>query len=102
MGTRKHSFAGEPVTVDLVLTHHWFDEVEAGRKDTEYRAMTPKWTRLIWDCRARLVSARFRWGYSKRAIVRPVFYVDVGPCPYPGWPGEYYRIHFEKTEAANG
>lgn len=96
MSNECHSFEGEPVTLDLVLTGEWFGEVEAGRKTVEYRAMTPQWARLIWERRARIVAVRFRRGYTRRAIERAVWYVDIGRCPYEGWTGLYYRVHFAK------
>ena len=24
---------------------------------------------------------------------------NIGPCPYDGWDGEYFRIYFEKEDA---
>lgn len=93
-----HSFAGEPVVLDLVLIGYWWDEVAAGRKRTEYRKMTPRWKRLIWDRRRRIVAVRLRRGYTRRSITLPVTYTDIGRCPYAGWTGEYYRLHLGKHE----
>jgi len=79
--------------VHLVLTYHWFDEMIAGRKDIEYRSMTPHWKRLIWDRRDRITDASFSRGYTSTTIRRPVQMIDVGPCPYNGWSASYYRLH---------
>ena len=81
-----------PLVVHLVLTYHWFDEMVNLRKHVEYRAMTPHWKRLIWDRRNEIAAARFSRGYTAETIVRPVIGIDVGPCPYNGWDGDYYRL----------
>ena len=81
------------LVLHLVLTYHWYDEIAAGRKLIEYRACTPHWTRLIWDRRARITHAKFRRGYTSASITRRVAFIDIGPCPYDGWSGNYYRIH---------
>lgn len=82
-----------PLVVHLVLTHHWYDEMTAGRKHIEYRAITPHWKRLLWDRREQITYARFSRGYTSTTITRPVRIIDIGPCPYDGWHGEYYRLH---------
>jgi hypothetical protein len=33
-------------------------------------------------------------GYTRRSMLCKVDRIDVGPCPIPGWTGEYFRIHF--------
>ena len=90
--------AYKDITLNMVLTYHWFDEMVAGRKDVEYRAMTPHWKRLIWDRRERLLDARFSRGYTKTTITRPILEIDIGPCPYEGWEENYYRIHMGAWE----
>lgn len=85
----------EGITLHLVLTIHWFTEMVEGRKDIEYREMSPHWKRLIWDRRDRITHARYSRGYTKTTITRPVVKIDIGPCPYDSWPGNYYRIHME-------
>lgn len=89
------------LVVHLVLTYHWFDEMTDLRKDVEYRAMTPHWKRLIWDRRDEIAAARFSRGYTSETIIRPVIGIDIGPCPYDGWHGEYYRIHLGPIEQHN-
>ena len=83
----------QPVVIHFVLRQHWFNEMLAGRKDIEYRAITPYWTaRLI---KHRPTIAIFRVGYqsTKRRIMRGILDIDTGPCPYPDWHGEFYRVH---------
>jgi hypothetical protein len=64
----------------------------AGQKDTEYRDVTPYWTARL--TRRPLTHAVFTPGYTGRErIMRPITSIDVGPCEYPGWTGNYYRIH---------
>ena len=86
-------------TLHLVLTHHWFDEILTGRKNVEYRAMSPYWKRLIWERRHKITHVRFQRGYSKspKTITFPVFLIDVGECPILGWGSRYFRIHFGKN-----
>lgn len=88
----------KPVVLDLVLTHHWFDEIAAGRKDIEYRARSPHWAKTLWARRENITRVRFRRGYSSHTIVKPVLRIDCGPCPYPGWSGLFYRIHIGKQD----
>jgi hypothetical protein len=80
--------------IHLPLTFHWYDETEAGRKGTEYRAMTDKWRKEIWEKRHELTTVVFRRGFTKRTLTRKITLIDIGPCPIPGWSGDYYRIHF--------
>jgi hypothetical protein len=83
----------DSLVIHLVLTHHWFDEMAAGRKDIEYRSTTPHWTRLIWDRRDKITHASFSRGYTAHTITRSVLAVDRGPCPYDTWDDEYFRLH---------
>ena len=86
------------LVVHFVLTYHWFDEMTAGRKHIEYRAMTPHWTRLLWERRKQITHARFSRGYTGTVITRPVWRIDKGPCPYEGWYSDYYRMHLGPIE----
>lgn len=81
------------MNLSLVLTYHWFDEMAAGRKDVEYRAMTSYWRKRIWEKRHQLTSATFARAYTSTRLPREIFMIDIGPCPYPGWRGKFYRIH---------
>ena len=87
------SVARKPLTLHLVLTRHWFDEMVESRKHVEYRAMTPHWNRLIRDRMHEITDVRFSRGYTAETILRPVTGIDIGPCPYDGWDGDYYRIY---------
>jgi len=82
------------LVLHLVLTHHWYDQTESGQKHVEYRAISDRWRKQIWDRRDRIGAVRFARGYTARTITREVARIDMGPCPIPGWDGEYYRIHF--------
>lgn len=79
----------------LNLTRRWFDAIRHGGKRTEYRAATPYWAARL----ERLGDGSkilFRPGYarSEEDLLARVVSVDVGPCPYPGWDGDYFRIRF--------
>ena len=83
---------GTPVVVHFVLTRHWYAEMLAGRKDIEYREITPYWSSRL--TRRKVTHAAFSCGYTARGrFVRPVTMIDIGPCPYRGWTGEFYRVH---------
>lgn len=79
----------------LNLRRHWYAEVAEGRKTVEYRALGRYW-------RSRLEKLGpgsgivFRLGYYDRSSDLPatVEGIDVGPCPYEGWSGDFYRIRF--------
>jgi len=82
----------KPLVVHFVLKRHWHAEMLAGRKDIEYRAITPYWTARL--TRRPVTHAAFSCGYTARGrFVRPVTKIDIGPCPYPGWTGNFYRVH---------
>lgn len=88
------------------LKREWYDKIASGEKTVEYRRNC-----RYWDVRLRKVMmhtrglilphkdfvAVFRLGYSRKHpnIVRRITMIDIGPCPYPGWNGDYFRIHFE-------
>lgn len=79
----------------LNLKRHWYAEVAEGRKTVEYRALGRYWQSRL----ERLKPGdriRFRLGYYDRAsdIEATVDGIDIGPCPYPGWDGDFYRIRF--------
>lgn len=91
----------EAIKPDLVLplTRAWFAKIWNGEKRTEYRAVKPYWTKRIraWidDNAPRFIL--FQIGYAKTGprMLAQTKGVDIGPCPYPGWRGDYYRIRFE-------
>lgn len=82
----------DPRVRHLVLTHHWFDEVASGRKRIEYRAMTHRWARLL-VCVPPPREVVFHRGYTQTTMRFAVDKIDIGPCPYANWPGDWYRIH---------
>ena len=82
------------MNLDLVLTYHWFDEIAAGRKTIEYREKTHFWFKRIWRNREKIKTVTFRRGYTSTTIKKKVTKIDLGPCPYPEWDGEYNRVHF--------
>lgn len=91
----------EPIKPDLILPlkRMWFAKIWNGEKRTEYRAVKPYWTKRIgaWidDNTPRFIM--FQIGYAKdglRLLVQTTG-VDVGPCPYQGWRGDFYRLKFK-------
>ena len=95
---------GESIKPDLVLplTRKWFAKIWNGEKTTEYREVKPYWTRRIgvWVCDNAPRFILFQIGYAKdgpRLLVQTSG-VDIGPCPYPGWRGDYYRIRFDVVQ----
>lgn len=84
--------------VHFVLQRRWFMEIKTGSKLIEYRAITPYWTARL--TRRQVTHAAFSCGYSIRGrFVRPVTKIDIGFCPYPGWTGDFYRVHLEPLNA---
>lgn len=65
----------------LNLHRHWHAEIAEGRKTVEYRVVCPYW-------RSRLEKL------APGDIEATVDGIDFGPCPYPGWDGDFYRIRF--------
>lgn len=90
----------EAIKPDLVLNmkREWLAKVWNGEKIVEYREKKPYWDKRLanWvgDRCGRFVL--MVWGYRKKtpAVLLQVNRVDIGPCPYKGWGGEYYRLHF--------
>lgn len=80
-------------TLHLVLTYCWFDEVALGLKRVEYRKLTARWHSRIIQAQPHTVV--FHRAYTGRTLMFAVNKIDIGPCPYKGWPGDYIRIHFE-------
>jgi hypothetical protein len=79
----------------LVLTYHWYDVIACGCKNVEYRVIKDRWTWLIWNRRTEITHVKFSRGYTAETMTLNVLGIDIGPCPYKGWNGEYYRIHLE-------
>lgn len=83
------------MTLDLVLTYYWYDQIKKGLKDVEYREMTDYWTKRIWKNRDKIKFIKFRRGYTNTAIVKKVIGFSIGLCPYDGWNDCYYKIYFK-------
>lgn len=83
----------------------WYDKIASGEKTIEYREIKPYWQKRLQEAMFQYndgISLKdwtvtFRLGYSTKYpdIVKHVTKIDVGPCPYEGWDGNYIRIHFE-------
>ena len=84
----------EPIVLHLVLSFDWFHQILAGNKTVEYRRICPNWSRLIWSRRDQIKTVVFHKGYTDTTIAGDVDSIDIGECPYAGWNGNYYRIHF--------
>ena len=106
------------------LKKKWYDLIASGEKTVEYRYVGSYWAkRLGFDLSdvggdeiGNLAEIRnpktllptflaprewyavFRLGYKRKHtdIVRRITKIDIGPCPYEGFSGNYFRIHFEK------
>lgn len=78
----------------LMLHGKWFDATQHGDKRVEYRQIKPRWTKQIWEKRNTLTALVLHRGYTSNVIRATITKIDIGPCPYPGWEGDYYRIHF--------
>ena len=89
--------AVEQLVLCLVLSFHWYDETESGRKRVEYRKMSTHWTKLIWGRRHEITHVRFQRGFMHNppTLMFEVEKIDIGPCPIDGWNDQYYRIHFK-------
>lgn len=96
------------------LKREWYDRIASGEKTVEYRRICKHWASrlgIVWpigDADDYMIShgvrlvfgwcAVFRLGYSRKHpdIVRRITMIDIGPCPYEGWDGKWFRIHFGK------
>lgn len=79
--------------IHLMLSYYWWDAMAHGCKDIEYRRICPQWQRLIWERRHLIERAIFHRAYTATSLIRPVELIDIGPCPYEGWEGDFYRLH---------
>lgn len=81
--------------IHLFLTYKWFDLTARGSKTTEYRDRI-LYHRPIWLRRHELTHVIFHRGYTSTTITVAITGIDIGPCPIPGWRGDYIRIHFNQ------
>lgn len=88
--------------IHLVLNFAWYDEILSGRKRVEYRAKKridgrpSVWVRRLWKRREKLTHVIFKRGYTSEKYEFKISKIDQGPCPYSGWEGDFFRIHFEE------
>lgn len=95
----------------LNLKREWYDKIASGEKVVEYRKVNDYWMKRLVDgaigpdgvfhgSTKRFDVVVFRLGYSRKHpdIERKIVNIDIGPCPYEGWDGQYFRIHFEGVE----
>ena len=96
------------MNINLVLTHHWFDETKSGRKRVEYRSQQTYnwktyqfgpsvWVFRLWNKRHMLKTVSFTRGYTPTKIRFRITKIDKGPCPIKGFGSEneeFIRIHF--------
>jgi len=87
------------LVINLVLSFSWYDMMIAGLKDAEYRTVTAFWTARIWRNRDLATHVLFHRGYTSPILMRTIRKIDIGGCPYPGWSGDYYRIHLYPLHA---
>lgn len=89
----------EKIKPDLILNmkREWFAKIWNGEKTIEYRERKPYWDKRIGNW----VGQRGKFvlmvlGYQRRtpAMLLQVDRVSIGECPYEGWGGEYYQLHF--------
>lgn len=52
--------------ITTTLAHHWFDEIESGRKTVEFREGKPYWDVRLLGHRVKTIT--FSRGYSKRTM----------------------------------
>ena len=90
------------LVLHLVLTFDWYDETVEGQKRIEYRVMTERWKKQIWDRRDEITHVRFARGYTATMKTFEVVKIDKGDCPIHGWDDKYFRIHFRENAEAEG
>lgn len=90
----------EQIKPDIILPlkREWFAKIWNGEKTVEYREVKPYWEKRIgaWVGDNSPKFVLFQLGYTKDGprILVQVSKTDIGPCPYVGWCGNFYRIHF--------
>lgn len=74
------------------LKKEWYEKIIAGEKRVEYRRVSPYWAARLDPLKSSQV--RFQLGYGGPTADAIVEHIEIGPCPYPGWEGDYYQVHF--------
>lgn len=84
-----------PKTMHLMLTHHWWEEIAAGRKTSEYRRFTERW-RKRFNRIQRGDWVVFHRGYTDRIITRRIENIRI----IVGWdlPNEVYDFFGKPNE----
>ncbi len=57
--------------VSAALTYHWYDEIVAGRKRTEYRDICDYWDERLWSpkVRGKIGSIKFTRAYTSTNMI---------------------------------
>ena len=70
-----------PFTVAANLAFQWYDAIEAGRKRTEYRDISPYWTNHLFKngdiCGQRAGFIKFSRGYTKKNMTWAIRRIDI-------------------------
>lgn len=66
------------MTLHLVLKSKWYDMIASGEKKEEYRAITPYWTKRIWDKDPRVSDVIFHCGYTSKSMTFSIKNVSIG------------------------
>ena len=81
----------------IFLANKWYDLIADRKKKVEYRRICDHWTSRLFingTNRLKYRYVRFHRAYTQTMQYARIRKVDVGPCPYDGWEGDFYRIHF--------
>lgn len=81
------------MTLHLVLKAKWYDMIVSGKKKEEYRAITPYWTKRIWEKHPRILDVIFHRGYTNETVC---FSVDriVRGIGLPEWGAEARKVYY--------
>ena len=82
--------------LDLPLKKEWYNAIEKGDKNEEYREIKPDWEKRL--IAKGYTHVRFRYGYTKRCMTFPIELIARGVGkPEWGAPTEYvFIIKFKK------
>ena len=60
--------------LDLSLTYHWYDEIEAGRKAVEYRELKPFYMKMLTECYKNCVKGGGKYECRYCSFFKPIHY----------------------------
>ncbi|MGB2579534.1 hypothetical protein AAIR98_001453 [Elusimicrobium simillimum] len=87
-------------TLNLVLTHKWFDEIAFGRKQVEYRRGTQYWLtriRKMRDCDFVV----FHRGYTNQTMIRLITRIEyINGRDVPAEERKYLNVYNDNTVIA--